>query len=115
MTIAFSLSGIFIAGGFGNDSTTPPGFYNPLTNEYCNIPQMNQPRFGSTTTGLKVCGGYDLIDYNAQYKCEMFDPATGTWGPYCGSWELLFPGRALHVAWMSSIGLLLIGGRGQSW
>ena len=76
---------------------------------------MNQPRFGSTTTGLKVCGGYDLIDYNAQYKCEMFDPATGTWGPYCASWEQSFPGRALHVAWMSSIGLLLIGGRGQSW
>jgi len=124
--------GIFIAGGADNNfSPSPPGFYNPLTNEYCNLPPMSQPRYGSTTTGFIVCGGWDLdyydyYDYstnsygsnstysygsnNAPYNCEKFDPSTGTWGPYCGSWEQSFPGRALHVAWMSSIGLYLIGG-----
>jgi len=126
--------GIFIAGGADRDDDflpSPPGFYNPLTNEYCNLPPMSQPRYGSTTTGFIVCGGWDLdyydyYDYstnsygsnstysygsnNAPYNCEKFDPSTGTWGPYCGSWEQSFPGRALHVAWMSSIGLYLIGG-----
>jgi len=119
--------GIFIAGGAyydGDFLPSPAGFYNPITNEYCNIPQMNQPRYASTTTNFIVCGGYDFIDYdyyydystysygsnNAPYSCEKFDPSTGTWGPYCWSWEYEFPGRSAHVAWMSSIGLFLIGG-----
>jgi len=114
--------GIFIAGGADNNfSPSPPGFYNPITNEYCNLPPMSQPRYGSTTTGFIVCGGWDFdyyYDYstysygsnNAPYNCEKFDPSSGTWGPYCGSWEQSFPGRAIHVAWMSSIGLFLIGG-----
>merc|ERR1712198_109177 len=120
--------GIFIAGGEAiydyNLSPSPPGFYNPLTNVYCDLPPMYQPRFGSTTTGFIVCGGDDFIDYynydystysygsnNAPYNCEKFDPSTGTWGPYCASWQYEFPGRYEHVAWMSSIGLFLIGGR----
>merc|ERR1712198_523019 len=106
--------GIFIAGGGHYDdgfSPSPPGFYNPLTNEYCNLPPMSQPRYGSTTTDFIVCGGYDFNDYDyAPYKCEKFDPSTGTWGPYCASWEQSFPSRTFHVAWMSSIGLFLIGG-----
>jgi len=119
--------GIFIAGGEAiydyNLSPSPPGFYNPLTNVYCDLPPMYQPRFGSTTTGFIVCGGDDFIDYynydystysygsnNAPYNCEKFEPSTGTWGPYCASWQYEFPARTLHVAWMSSIGLFLIGG-----
>merc|ERR1712131_77497 len=88
--------GIFIAGGADNNfSPSPPGFYNPITNEYCNLPPMSQPRWGSTTTGFIVCGGWDLdyydyYDYstnsygsnstysygsnNAPYNCEKFDP-----------------------------------------
>jgi len=115
--------GIFIAGGAyydGDFSPSPPGFYNPITNEYCNLPPMSQPRKRSTTTGFIVCGGEYLIDYydyydyygsnNAPYSCEKFDTSTGTWSPYCASWQYEFPGRAHHVAWMSSIGLFLIGG-----
>jgi len=118
--------GIFIAGGakdFENFSPSPPGFYNPFTNVYCDLPPMYQPRYGSTTTGFIVCGGFDFNDddydsyyyynspdYNATYNCEKFDPSTGTWGPYCASWQYEFPARTLHVAWMSSIGLFLIGG-----
>ena len=129
--IIFFLSGIFIAGGEAiydyNLSPSPPGFYNPLTNVYCDLPPMYQPRFGSTTTGFIVCGGDDFIDYynydystysygsnNAPYNCEKFEPSTGTWGPYCASWQYEFPARTLHVAWMSSIGLFLIGGYGKS-
>jgi len=120
--------GIFLAGGTNDDfSGSLPGFYNPLTNVYCNSPQMNYPRQSSTTTGFIACGGYDIIDYdyyyyysdynyesNAPYNCEMFDPSTGTWDPSWASWDpSLFPARALHVAWMSSIGLFLIGGSGS--
>ena len=89
---------------------------------------MSQPRYGSTTTDFIVCGGIDFYDYdyyldystysygsnNAPYNCEKFDPSTGTWGPYCASWQYEFPGRIVHVAWMSSIGLFLIGGWGKS-
>jgi len=117
--------GIFLAGGLGNDGSSLPGFYNPLTNEYCNITQMNHPRYGSTTTGFIACGGYDISDdyyyyysdYNyesyAANNCEMFDPSIGTWSDYA-TWDLSsFPGRSLHVAWMSSVGLFLIGGQGS--
>ena len=89
---------------------------------------MNFPRYGSTTTGFIACGGYDIIDYdyyyyysdynyesNAPYNCEMFDPSTGTWDPSWASWDpSSFPARIRHVAWMSSIGLFLIGGVGKS-
>jgi len=105
--------GIFIAGGakdYNNLSPSPPGFYNPFTNVYCDLPPMYQPRYGSTTTGFIVCGGHEFDNYdNSTYNCEQFVPSTGTWAPYCGSWES-FPGRTYHVAWMSSIGLFLIGG-----
>ena len=62
---------------------------------------------------------YDY-DYNhpysdAPYNCEKFDPLTGTWDHHWAFWEpFSFPGRVRHVAWMSSIGLFLIGGAGQS-
>jgi len=106
--------GIFIAGGndYGDGlwgSQSSPGFYNPLTNEYCNIPQMTTIRYGSTTTGFMVCGGFDS-SYNILNNCEVFDPSTGTWTvlpPWVG------PSRHQHVAWMSSIGLFLIGGAGS--
>jgi len=119
--------GIFLAGGIVNDwGAAFPGFYNPLTNEYCNITtHMNHPRHSSTTTGFIACGGSDLIDYyydygdyyggytpsptSAAYNCEMFDPSSGTWSNYA-TWYPSFPGRRRHVAWMSSIGLFLIGG-----
>jgi len=101
--------GIFIAGGTDDgDFGSPPGFYNPLTNKYCDIPQMTQTRIGSTTTGFMVCGGRDS-SHNALMNCEIFDPSTGTWivpQSFCG------PARYSHVAWMSSIGLFLIGGYG---
>merc|ERR1719447_618973 len=43
----------------------------------------------------------------------MFDPSIGTWSDYA-TWDLSsFPGRSLHVAWMSSVGLFLIGGQGS--
>jgi len=106
--------GIFIAGGakdYNNLSPSPPGFYNPFTNVYCDLPPMYQPRYGSTTTGFIVCGGYEFDNYdNSTYNCEQFVPSTGTWAPYCWSWGLSFIGRTYHVAWMSSIGLFLIGG-----
>jgi len=117
--------GIFIAGGADNNfSPSPPGFYNPITNEYCNLPPMSQPRYGSTTTDFIVCGGYDIIDYydyydystysygsdNAPYNCEIFYPSSGTWSIYA-VWTNI--PRFLHVAWMSSIGLFLIGGSGS--
>jgi len=120
--------GIFLAGGIVNDWRAAfPGFYNPLTNEYCNITtHMNHPRQSSTTTGFIACGGYDVIDYydyydyyyyggytpsptSAAHNCEMFDPSSGTWSNYA-TWYPSFPGRVRHVAWMSSIGLFLIGG-----
>ena len=63
--IVFFLSGIFLAGGVNGSLDTgtasPPGFYNPLTNEYCNLPPMKQPRYGSTTNGFIACGGEDHI------------------------------------------------------
>ena len=114
-----------------------PGFYNPLTNEYCSITtQMNTPRQSSTTTGFIACGGSDFFNYyyhyefiieyfdyygyyylpppsptSPAYNCEMFDPSSGTWLKYA-TWYPSFPGRWRHVAWMSSIGLFLIGGHG---
>jgi len=120
--------GIFLAGGIVEDYRAAfPGFYNPLTNKYCNITtQMNHPRESSTTTGFIACGGsefiayYDNYDYTPSptfttsptspaYNCEMFDPSSGTWSNYA-TWYPSFPGRVRHVAWMSSIGLFLIGG-----
>ena len=122
--IFFSLSGIFIAGGVNGSlydgTASPPGFYNPLTNVYCDIHGYEygyQPRYSSTTTGFIVCGGNDVIDYEpeieASYNCQKFDHSTGTWNLW-KSWENEFPGRRLHVAWKSSIGLFLIGGSGKS-
>jgi len=112
--------GIFIAGGVNGSlydgTASPPGFYNPLTNVYCDIHGYEygyQPRYSSTTTGFIVCGGNDVIDYEpeieARYNCQKFDHSTGTWNLW-KSWENEFPGRRLHVAWKSSIGLFLIGG-----
>jgi len=119
--------GIFLAGGRGDSfAASLPGFYNPLTNEYCNITQMNHPRSGSTTTGFIACGGNDIIDYDyyyyystssyesyAPFNCEMFDPSSGTWSNYATWDQSSFPARYRHVAWMSSIGLFLIGGSGS--
>jgi len=119
--------GIFLAGGIFDDwnwNASFPGFYNPLTNNYCNITtHMNQPRQSSTTTGFIACGGfvidYEYYDYygvitpsptSAAYNCEIFDPSSGTWSNYA-TWDPSFPGRVQHVAWMSSIGLFLIGGK----
>ena len=101
-----------MSGSLSEGTASPPGFYNPLANEYCNLPPMYQPRYGSTTTGFIACGGNDFMDQDALYNCEIFDPSTGTWSEY-SSWDS-FPPRYVHVAWMSSIGLFLIGGLGQS-
>jgi len=113
--------GIFIAGGRVDDTVAAfPGFYNPLTNEYCNIDiQMNYPRESSTTTDFIACGGLDIYGYYtasyttsyelASYTCEMFDPSSGSWSLYA-DWYPSFPARYNHVAWKSSIGLFLIGG-----
>merc|ERR1712198_696766 len=49
--------GIFLAGGTNDYSASRPGFYNPFTNVYCDLPYMNQSRYGSTTTGFIACGG----------------------------------------------------------
>ena len=91
---------------------------------------MNHPRQSSTTTGFIACGGFQFIDsyddyydyYGAytpsptsqSYNCEMFDPSSGTWSNYATWDQSSFPARYRHVAWMSSIGLFLIGGSGQS-
>ena len=62
---------------------------------------------------------YDYYYYNsywtppptfAPYNCEMFDPSSGTWSTYATWDQSSFPARYRHVAWMSSIGLFLIGG-----
>jgi len=113
--------GIFIAGGRDSYGAAVPGFYNPLTNEYCNIDiPMNYPRQSSTTTDFIACGGLDIYGYYytttyttsyepAPYTCEMFDPSSGSWSLYA-DWYPSFPARYYHVAWKSSIGLFLIGG-----
>jgi len=113
--------GIFIAGGRDSYGAAVPGFYNPLTNEYCNIDiPMNYPRQSSTTTDFIACGGLDIYGYYytttyttsyepAPYTCEMFDPSSGSWSLYA-DWYPSFPPRYNHVAWKSSIGLFLIGG-----
>ena len=84
----------------------------------CELPHMHQPRYYSTTIAYISCGGYD--DYNsdtsydvpAAYNCERFDPCTGNWSnPNHIEWlSEGYPPRIGHVAWMSSIGLFLIGG-----
>ena len=88
----------------------------------CELPHMHQPRYYSTTTAYISCGGYD--DYNsdtsydvpAAYNCERFDPCTGKWSdPNHIEWQSEgYPPRIGHVAWMSSIGLFLIGGDGAT-
>merc|ERR1712002_777218 len=114
--------GVFAAGGIGDYGASLPLIYNPITNMQCELPQQNQVRYRSSTTGYISCGGYDYNWYgystvssiftSADYNCEIFDPCTGTWSFY-KEWESEgYPPRAGHVAWMSSIGLFLIGGYG---
>merc|ERR1712002_175785 len=114
--------GVFAAGGLGDYGTSLPLIYNPITNMQCELPQQNQPRYSSSTTGYISCGGYSYNGYSystvspfytsADYNCEIFDPCTGKWSYYT-EWESEgYPPRAGHVAWMSSIGLFLIGGFG---
>merc|ERR1712002_633164 len=112
--------GVFAAGGIGDYGASLPLIYNPITNFVCELPQQNQPRYSSSTTGYISCGGYDYNWYSystvspsftsAGNNCEIFDPCTGKWS-YKYEWEG-YPPRAGHVAWMSSIGLFLIGGYG---
>ena len=87
----------------------------------CELPHMHQPRYFSTTTAYISCGGVDYnsdtsYDVPAAYNCERFDPCTGNWSnPNHIEWlSEGFPPRAGHVAWISNIGLFLIGGFGQT-
>merc|ERR1711973_149244 len=115
--------GVFAAGGRDDNGSgsSPPLFYNPFTNMECELPHMNQPRYSSTTTAYISCGGSDYNATNnfpipAAYNCERFDPCTGNWSnPNHIEWMTEgYPPRIRHVAWMSSIGLFLIGGLGET-
>jgi len=100
--------GIFIAGGITNQMYRTEAYYNPATNELCDIPPMMYQRESSTTTGFTSCGGYNLDDYTYLYNCETFDPSTGNWEVTAYFDDV----RINHVAWQSSEGIFLMSGWG---
>ena len=65
---------------------------------------------------LRLSYYYPPPSLPAAYNCERFDPCTGKWSnPNHIEWlSEGYPPRIGHVAWMSSIGLFLIGGSGAT-
>jgi len=98
--------GIFIAGGITNQMYRTEAYYNPATNELCDIPPMLNQRESSTTTGFTSCGGENIDGGSIMYDCETFDPTTGYWevtGYLDDAW-------VNHVAWQSPDGICLMSG-----
>ena len=83
-------------------------YYNPATNELCDIPPMIYQRESSTTTGFTSCGGIDIDEYDVVHNCETFDPSTGNWEVTAYFDDT----RVNHVAWQSSEGIFLMSGFG---
>ena len=80
-------------------------YYNPATNELCDIPPMLNQRESSTTTGFTSCGGVNLDD-DIMYDCETFDPSTGNWEVTAYLEDIWVN----HVAWQSPDGICLMSG-----
>ena len=98
--------GIFIAGGITNQMYRTEAYYNPATNELCDIPPMLNQRESSTTTGFTSCGGVNIDDGSIMYDCETFDPSTGNWEVTA----YLEDAWVNHVAWQSPEGICLMSG-----
>ena len=83
-------------------------YYNPATNELCDIPPMLNQRYSSTTTGFTSCGGWSLEYSDSVNNCETFDPSTGNWDVTAYFDDV----RINHVAWQSPEGIFLMSGWG---
>lgn len=89
------------------------GYYNPMTNVYCHLPDLDQPnypgsiKYGHTVTGEFVIGGYPQ-DYSlTSYK---FNLDTGKWDSIQGKAGSVQPYG--HSAWKIKDGILIMGGYG---
>ena len=100
-----STYGIFIAGGFTNQTVKSAGLYNPTTGAYCSLPPLTPSRYGHSMIGLMACGGGGSST-PLRSSCSTFNVSSGTWyNSYNYS-----ANRYTPVGWKNNQGVLLIGG-----
>ena len=104
---------VLVTGGCTDTSCStlagPSELYNPTTNSWSTVGNMNLPRYGHTATLLNtgkvlVVGGYGVP---ATKTGELFDPSTGKW-----SYTPTNPTIALygHTSTLLSSGKVLVAG-----
>ena len=106
--------GILMVGGYTSQKYTQrySGYYNPMTNFYCDlsifpVPSATFTKYAHTVTGPYVIGGFPQTSSIIDYKFNM---DKGAWDPIYGkannSVQLVG-----HSAWKNNEGILLMGGR----
>ena len=74
----------------------------------CSLPDLPDIRRMHTQSGLTACGGYGSINGDASRTCVTFDTSSGQWSTS----HTLQHSRYKHSSWMSSKGVVLMGGDG---
>ena len=98
-------AGILITGSVGAYTSTE--VFIPDTGKTCSLPDLPKSRYGHTLDTLGntpvICGGGDTGT-----SCLQFTPtsAGGVWTNYATIME----SRYVHSSWVSSAGLVLMGG-----
>jgi len=103
--------GILIAGGYRWDPLRSTEVFIPDTGKTCSLPDLPKENYGHTLDTLGntpvICGGYGDGGANL-YSCLQLTAtsAGGIWTNYATTrW-----GRHEHSSWVSSAGLVLMGG-----
>ena len=98
-------AGILIAGGWDSTSTE---VFIPDTGKTCSLPDLPDSRDGHTLDTLGntpvLCGGF----MDSATSCLQLTPTSpdGVWTNYATTME----SRSDHISWVSSAGLVLMGG-----
>jgi len=95
-----------MAGGYGGGRLTSTEVFIPDTGKTCSLPDLPEGKYDFITMDTLgntpvICGAYDT--YTA---CLQFTPAGGVWTNYTTTLKR----RDSHSSWVSSAGLVLMGG-----
>jgi len=95
------IEGIFIAGSYSSSKEGYEALYIPSSNSFCEIPAVQPGREFPIRFDWTVCLGL------GRKGCSVYDIETGIWNEY---WGCLSPKHYGGVAWVTDIGVFIMGG-----
>jgi len=96
------IEGIFIAGSYSSSKEGYEALYIPSSNTFCEMPAVQPERLYPIRFDWAACLGE-----NDRKGCSVFDIDTGIWNEY---WGCLSPKHNRGVAWVTDIGVFIMGG-----